>query len=232
MGCIRKFFVATDTFLGHQVRIGTAETRRAVLIVYVDHQTVLGTFHDCFVHPFSPHLRSYLYETEFQSGYSPGFIQWENLVQLLLQSPLIDVEDYSDAMLFGISYYFFQVQCVAVLVSMRINGYCGCIGGFVIFGTIPTAIEMNVLQVAFHGKVDQCFSSFCGQRHFTHHLSGFNPGSIFDAARRIQVQEDVVMFQYLSRFVGTHDYSPRSGIGGDVFYGAIHCRYNRILLGR
>lgn len=80
-------------------------------------------------------------------------------------------------------------------------------------------------------EVDGSNSPFGGDSRFAHNLARFHPcGSIGNFARRIQILDDIIVFQQFTRFVGCHDYLPRSGIIGHHIYGAIHYRSQRVLL--
>ena len=184
---IRKFFIAANTFLSHQIRISTTKACRTVFIMDVYHQPIISTLFHGFVHPFCPHLRTYLHKPKLNSRNSPWFIQRKYLIQLLLQSPLINIEHNSDAMLLRISNHFFQFQCIYFRIPTRIKCYSSGIWSLIILKTIPTGIKVDILQIPFYSKVYQSFSTFCGQGHFTHHFSRFNPGSILNPTWRIKI---------------------------------------------
>ena len=80
-------------------------------------------------------------------------------------------------------------------------------------------------------EVDGSNSPFGGDSRFAHNFARFHPcGSIGNFARRIQILDDIIVFQQFTRFVGCHDYLPRSGIISHHIYGAIHYRSQRVLL--
>ena len=80
-------------------------------------------------------------------------------------------------------------------------------------------------------EVDGCNSSFGCDSCFAHNLAWFYPcGGIGNFTRRIQILDDIIVFQQFTRFVGCHDYLPGSGIISHYIHGAIHYRSQCILL--
>ena len=80
---IRHFFISTNTFLRHQVRISTAETCRTIFVMNIYHQIIFSTFTNCIMQPGTPTLITYLYKTELDTFQSPFFIQRQQNIQLL-----------------------------------------------------------------------------------------------------------------------------------------------------
>ena len=79
-------------------------------------------------------------------------------------------------------------------------------------------------------EVDGSNSPFGGDSRFAHNLARFHPcGSIGNFARRIQILDDIIVFQQFTRFVGCHDYLPGSGIISHYIHRAIHYRSQCIL---
>jgi hypothetical protein len=74
---IWHFLIASDTFLRHEVRIGSAPSRRAILIVDIHHDVMVGTFLNGIVKPSGPFLRTYLHETKLNAADAPLLIEWQ-----------------------------------------------------------------------------------------------------------------------------------------------------------
>ena len=75
--CIWHFLVATNTFLRHQVRISTTPPCRAILIVDIHHDVMVGTLLYGIVKPSGPLLRTYLHKAKLDSTDAPFLIEWQ-----------------------------------------------------------------------------------------------------------------------------------------------------------
>ena len=113
----RACLVTGDALLGHEVRVGPRIARGSVLVVDVDHEAVPCCLADRLVHPGGPPVRPDVNESEFQSCDPPAPVEREDLVDLILEGPVVHIEDHSHAPFAG-----------NFATSDRINGHPAAVG--------------------------------------------------------------------------------------------------------
>ena len=224
---VGHLLVAPYAFLCEQVRIGAREAGGAVFVVNVDHQLVFGAFLHSVVHPFRPHLRTDLHEAELDPLDAPFVVKRQDRIELCGQCALVHIDPYADSPAVRITYDFFQVE-VVIRIPSRIDIHARSIRNFFVFMAVPSRVEFDVLQVAFYREVNQLPGPFGRERYFAHHLARLDPPRIFDCTGRVEVQQQVVVFDQLSRLFGHHYHPPRRGERRDFVDGAVHRAGQRV----
>ena len=80
MPCVGHGFVTGYAFLGHQIGQGAAQSRGAVLVMYVHHDAIIRAFAYGVMQPDGPELVAHLYETELDAFDAPFFIKGKYVV--------------------------------------------------------------------------------------------------------------------------------------------------------
>ena len=223
MRSVGKFLIPPYPFLSEQVRISTAETGWTELIMNINQQFVFGSQTNHIMQPSSPTMTGILYETGFHTYNSPLMQQWKKLMHLFHQGMLIDIHPYT--------YPFFFTVCNDTQHVQFGNHLCGI---SVMRSTrhIPLPVEQHIRNMMGGTEINCGYGPFGGNSRFTHNLSGPDPVRIGYLTRRIQILDDIIVFQQFSRFIGCHDNFPWGGVISDNIHRTVHDRSQCILFSR
>ncbi len=175
--------------------------------MHIDHQLIFRRFAHGIVQPGGPLLRTDIHESILDALDTPFLKQRQDLVQLLLQSTSIHIEEDTDILRSSVANHLLQVEWT--WGSFRVNGYCCCIGRAFVFVTIPPGIKFDILQTMRCGKVDTGLAADRCERNFSYHFARFDPRRIVNCTWVIQIQQQVVVLQQLPRSIGNHHHTPR-----------------------
>ena len=144
-------------------------------------------------------------------------------MHLFHQGMLIDIHPYT--------YPFFFTVCNDTQHVQFGNHLCGI---SVMRSTrhIPLPVEQHIRNMMGGTEINCGYGPFGGNSRFTHNLSGPDPVRIGYLTRRIQILDDIIVFQQFSRFIGCHDNFPWGGVISDNIHRTVHDRSQCILFSR
>ena len=197
----RAGFISPDSLSCHKVRVGTLPASHPVLIMHIDHDLVLGAPGDGLVHPARPPLVTMLDEAELQPGDPPLLVDRKQRVEIAFEVAPVDVEDDPDVV-------FLRVLDDGREVEVAPRDGAG-IGLLVPLVAIPAGVILDELQSVLDREVDTGQPPLGGEGNVADHLSRPDPARIGNLARLVQVQQEIVIVQQLTRPVRRHDHAPR-----------------------
>ena len=212
---IRHLLVAAYALLCHKVGICAAPTSRTILVVDVYHDVVIGTLANGIVQPCGPLLRTYLNKAKLDAADTPLVIERKYAVKILIQSTLIDIHPYADALALGILAELWHIK-IAVVCNFK------CRRTHLHLGTIPSGIKLDVLQATVDTEVDCLHSRLHIQTAHTKSLAGTNPVGVRYLARGIEVEHHLLVVDKVDRLIAHHDVSPRHVVGCDDVGRIVH----------
>ena len=213
---IRHFLIASDTLLGHEVRISTTPSCRTILVVNIYHKVMIGTFLNGMVKPSSPLLRTDLYEAKLDATDAPLLIERKYLVEFLVQGTLVDINPYADALALGILTEFRHIE-VTVL------RHCQGRRRHLHLWSIPSRIEFDVLQASVHTEIHSLQGGLHIQSANTESLAWSNPLlGISYLIRLVEIEHHLLIIDEVDGSLPHHDESPRHIVGGDDVGRLIH----------
>ena len=144
--CCWHLLIASDALLGHQVRTSAAPSRRAILIVDIHHDVIIGTLLHGIVKPGSPLLRTNLNKTKLDTADAPLSVKRQYLIKFLIQGSLVHIHPNSNALALGI--------CTK-LSHIEIAGFCHLQSRrtHLHLRTIPACIQFDILQTSIHTEI-------------------------------------------------------------------------------
>ena len=208
MLCIRHFLIATDALLRHEIRISAAPSRRTILIVNIHHDVMVGTLPHGLMQPSSPLLRTDLHEAKLDAADAPLLIEWQYLVEFLIECTLVDIHPHSDTLALGIGTKLWHIN---ITTLQHLQGR----GRHLHLWSIPSGIEFDILQTSIHAEVNSSQTGLHIQATYTECLTRLYPRSIGDLARSIEVEHQLLVVDEVDSLLSHHDESPRHIIGGD-----------------
>ena len=141
-------------------------------------------------------------------------------MHLFHQGMLIDIHPYTYPFFFPVCYDTRHVQFgndLRGISVMRGTGH------------IPLPIKQHIGDMMGGTEINRGYGSFSSNGGLTHNLTRLYPIRIGYLTRRIQVLDDIVVFQQFPRLISRHDNFPWSSIISNNIHRAIHDRSQCIL---